>query len=413
MNYKTNLQWKGLRRDGPDKPRPLADAVLRLIWQKHQMSRAEIARKANLSRSTVSEIINEILPLGVVAEIGEGPSKGGRRPIMLEFQDDSCVILGVEMSGTHIVIVMTNLRGHIIRSESADHPVRKDPQGTRELIARLCENCLNHKSRNGRPLLGIGIAVPTPINPADPNRISKVVLPDWCEKLELSFLEDQFNVPVMIDNDANLGAIAEQWWGLGRKKNNFAYIKVSTGIGSGHIINGEIYRGSNGTAGEIGHISIDPKGKKCICGLNGCLATIIGGNAILERVKELSIDFPDSSLVGKDNTISLVWDAAISGDPLALIIAEETATNLGVAVAGLINLMNPSLVVIAGELAHLGDHLLEPLRDSVRTRTLISSADSVEIVTSELGPNSVAIGASTMVLKTALNDSRRIPRVSA
>jgi hypothetical protein len=125
--YNENLSWKGLRRTDPDRPRPLADAVLRLIWQKKRISRAEIAGVGGLSRSTVSEIVNEILPMGIVTEVGEGPSRGGRRPIVLEFQDDACVILGVEMGATHVVVALTDLRGRVLTWESRDHAVRTDP----------------------------------------------------------------------------------------------------------------------------------------------------------------------------------------------------------------------------------------------------------------------------------------------
>ena len=209
----------------------------------------------------------------------------------------------------------------------------------------------------------------------------------------------------MVDNDANLGAVAEQWWGLGRDFDDIAYIKVATGVGSGHVIGGEIYRGATGVAGEIGHTSIDPKGKPCVCGLRGCLVTLVGGAAIIERVKELVPEYPESRLAGRENTILEIEDAALDGDPLALQVAQEVAGHLGRAVAGLLNLMNPSLVVVGGDLARLGRLLVEPLRETVEKRTLVSSVAAAEIRTSELGLQSVAIGAATLVLKAALEDS--------
>jgi len=255
-----------------------------LIWQERRISRAEIARRADLSRSTVSEIVSEILPMGLVSEIGEGPSAGGRRPILLEFRDDAFVILGVEMGASHVAVALTDLRGKVLYSESVDQPVRTDPEGTRSVIDRLCETCLE---QTDRPLLGIGVAAPCPIDPSNPDELSPVVLPDWNGHLGLEPLAEKHGVPLMVDNDANLGALAEQWWGLGRDFDDMAYIKVATGIGSGHVIGGEIYRGATGVAGEIGHTSVDPKGKACICGLRGCLVTLVGGAALIERVKEL------------------------------------------------------------------------------------------------------------------------------
>ncbi len=403
------LNWKGLRRTDPDRPRPLADAVLRLIWTEKRISRAEIARQAGLSRSTVSEIIKEILPMGIVAEVGEGPSRGGRRPIVLEFRDDACVILGVEMSASHVVVALTDLRGRVLTWESRRHPVRKDPAGARALIGELCDVCLRSEECGSRPLLGIGVAVPSPVDPSRPDGLSTVVMPAWEGKLGLDDLAERLDAPLLVDNDANLGALAEQWWGVGRGVDNLAYIKVATGIGSGHVIGGEIYRGATGVAGEIGHISIDPEGKPCVCGLRGCLVTLVGGQALAARAAELMGKFPDSTLVGEQPTIADIEDAALAGDPLALQVADEAATNLGRAVAGLLNLMNPALVIIGGDLSRLGDLLLDPLRDIVQKRTLVSSVTAAEIRVSELGPRTVAIGASTLVLQAALADSRLFP----
>ncbi len=144
------MNRKGLRRAGPDQPRPLADGVLQLIWEQCRMSRADIARLAGLSRSTVSEIVGEILPTGLVAEMGEGPSRGGRRPIVLEFQDDACVILGVEMGGAHVAVALTDLRGRVLAWETRDHPVRQDPEGTRRVVGALCARCLESRDQPAR-----------------------------------------------------------------------------------------------------------------------------------------------------------------------------------------------------------------------------------------------------------------------
>ncbi len=402
---------KGLRRADPSRPRPLADAVLKLIWEQRRISRAEIARMAGLSRSTVSEIVGEILPTGLVAEIGEGPSGGGRRPIVLEFRDDACVILGVEMGGAHVAVALTDLRGKVLAWETQDHPVRTDPEGTRQVIDELCAKCLATPEGAGRPLVGIGVAVPSPVDPARPNRLSAVVLPEWKESLGLDDLSQKYNVPLFVDNDANLGALAEHWWGLGGNTDDLAYIKVATGIGSGHIIGGEIYRGATGVAGEIGHIAIDPKGKVCICGLRGCLVTFVGARGLEARAVELMPEYPQSTLTGRDFNIQDIEDAALTRDPLAMHVIREAAGHLGTAVAGLMNLMNPAVVVLGGDLSRLGELVLDPLRETVRSRTLVSSVAAAEILVSKLGPHSVAIGAATLVLKAGLSDSRVFPAV--
>ncbi len=408
-----DMIWKGVRRTDPDRPRPLADAVLRLIWQEQRISRAEIARLAGLSRSTVSEIVGELLPMGLVAEVGEGPSRGGRRPILLEFQDDACTILGVEMGAAHVVVALTDLRGRVLAWETREHPVRTDPPGTRKLIAELCKICLATPTAAGHALVGIGIAVPCPLDPAHPDRLSSVVLPAWEKRLGLEDLGEKYGVPLFVDNDANLGALAEHWWGLDEDVDNLVYIKVATGIGSGHVIGGEIYRGATGVAGEIGHLAIDPHGKPCICGLRGCLVTLVGARALEERTAELIVDFPQSILAGREFAVHDIENAALEGDPLALQVIWEAAEHLGTAVAGLLNLMNPAVVIMGGDLSRLGELLLAPLRKSVRARTLVSSVAAAEIVVSTLGPRSVAVGAATLVLKAALADSRLFPSVEA
>lgn len=402
---------KGERRSDPDGPRPLADAVLRLIWRERRISRASIAQQGGLSRSTVSEIVSEILPTGLVAEIGLGKSRGGRRPVLLEFQDDVCVILGVEMGATHVGVALTDLRGNVLAWEEREHPVRTDPVGTRALISELADACLSNGVREGRPLVGIGVALPSPFDPAHPDELSTIVLPDWGGKLGLEGLGERHGVPLMVDNDANLGALAEHWWGAGREVDDFAYIKVATGIGSGHIIDGEIYRGATGVAGEIGHTAIDPNGKPCICGLRGCLVTLIGTPALLERASELVGEHPESMLAGLEFDIDDLERAALSGDVVAVQVAQEAAGHLGIVVAGLLNLMNPSMVVVGGDLTGLGELLLVPLRETARSRTLVSSVKAAEIRASALGPKSVAIGAATLVLKAALADSRLFPAV--
>lgn len=392
--------------------RPLADSILRLIWNEQRISRAEIARRTRLSRSTVSEIVGTLLATGLVEETGIGPSGGGRPPIVLEFKDDACAILGVEVGAAHVTVVLTDLRGHVLKWRQRDHAVRTDPDGTRKLIVDLCEACLAAWPAGADTLLGIGLAVPSPVDPGHPDHLSEVVLPDWHGRSGFTELLAHYKVPILMDNDANLGALAEGWWGAGRGVDDFAYIKVATGIGSGHVIGGKIYRGATGVAGEIGHMAIDPRGGPCICGLRGCLATLVGSQALVARAYAMLSKYPESSFNGQTITIGAIEDAALAGDPLALELLQEAAENLGIAVAGLLNLMNPSMVIIGGELARVGELLLEPLRETVRRRTLVSALAASEVRTSELGPRAIAVGAATLVLEAALTDSQLFPAVA-
>lgn len=400
---------RGARANGAVPERPLADSVLRLIWQERTISRAEIARRADLSRSTVSEVVGALLPTGLVTEGGPGESLGGRRPIMLQFEDDACCILGVEMGASHVAVALTDLRGRVHHWEHRSHPVRTDPEGTRALVAALCEASLGSRRGAAKRLVGIGVAVPSPVDPLHPFALSEVVMPAWQGRSGLEFLGERFDVPVLVDNDANLGALAEYWWGAGQGVRDFAYVKVGTGVGSGHVIGGELYRGATGFAGEIGHLSIDPNGEPCVCGLRGCVATRVGSPALVQRARALLPQYADSMLEGTDVTITSIEAAAITGDPLALRVTREAAEHLGVAVAGMLNLMNPSVVIVGGGITGLGERFLEPLRDTVRRRTRVSSTAGAAIVMSGLGPQTIAVGAASLVLKEALANPRLFP----
>ena len=394
-------------------PRPNLSEVLQLLWRERQLSRADIARRKDLSRSTVSIIVEELLALGLVREVGAGESRGGRRPIVLQFDDDAAVILGIDLGASHVSATLTNLRGAVLAWEHQRHPVRDDPPGALALMERLAERCLTAWGGSRRRLLGIGVAVPSPVDPEHPDLLNTVVIPRWKGVPVGQGLRRRFKVPVLIDNDANLGALAERWWGAGQGIDDFAYIKLATGIGAGFCVDGKVYRGSSGIAGESGHITIDAAGAPCGCGLRGCLVTTVGAPALLARARELLAEHPGSPLAGREFGITVLEDAALAGDPLALQVVREAAEQLGRAVAGLLNLMNPEVVIIGGGLARLGDLLLEPLRQVVRTRTLTASVAGSRIVTSQLGARATAVGATTLLLQRALSDPRHFPVAQA
>jgi glucokinase-like ROK family protein len=393
--------------------RPSAGGVLEIVWRERRISRAEIARRTGLSRSTVSEIVDDLLKTRLVAEVGDGPSEGGRRPVVLQFQDDAYGILGIDVGAAHVAAALIDLRGQVLAWEYRPHPVRSDPTGTLSIMAELSDACIKRWKLGTDRLAGIGIAVPSPVDPKEPDRVSEVVMPDWEGHAVGEGLRRRYGVPVFVDNDANLGALAERWWGAGREVDDFAYIKVATGVGAGLIVRKEIYRGANGVAGEIGHLAIDPQGELCVCGLRGCLATRVGSRALIARAMALREGYPDSPLAGGEVTTMAIEDAALGGDPLALRVVDEAAEYLGIAVAGMLNLLNPGKVIIGGGLSRLGELLLSRLRRSMATRTLVSSVAPTEIVTSELGPRTVAIGAATLVLQNALADLRHFRTAAA
>jgi len=409
----STLASRGTGSTMPVRPRTLADTVLHLIWQQRRISRAEIARQLDLSRSTVSGVVATLLSTALVSEAGVGASRGGRRPIVLEFQDDACPILGVDIGASHVSVVLTDLRGQVLHWEHRDHPVRADPEGTLALVTEFCRVCLGSWKGRRRNLVGIGVAVPSPVDPRHPEKLSGSALPAWQGLPWREQLQSRFDVPVLVDNDANLGAMAEHWWGAGRGLDDFAYIKMATGIGAGQYVGGRIYRGVSGVAGEIGHLAIDPRGELCVCGNRGCLTTFVGTQHLVALARKLLPEYPGSVLHARELTITAIEDAALADDPLGLQVARTAAEYLGIAVAGLLNLMNPAAVILGGGFTRLGERLLGPLRETVFRRTFVGSVAASEIRTSQLGPRDIAIGAATMVLDAALTEPSLFPTIGA
>jgi predicted NBD/HSP70 family sugar kinase len=382
--------------------------LLSLLWRARQISRADLARQTGLSPSTVSAIVGELANAGLVREIGAGASRGGRRPVLVGFRDDAFSLIGVELGATHVSTVLTDLRGNVRAWRQARHAVRTDPAGTLEKTRQLIEECLAAERVSRKRVVGMGVAVPSPVHPQRPGQLSPLVLPAWRDHDVQKELGEGFGWPVFVDNDANLGALSERFWGAGAGGEDLAFIKIATGIGSGHIINGDLYRGAGGTAGEIGHIAIDPHGPPCVCGLRGCLATLIGSEALLARAAQLA-----GAGKAAPPSVHDIVEGARAGEPGALKIVDEVGTYLGIAVAGVLNLLNPAVVVLGGEITGVGDLLLDPLRASIRARALSTSVAETRIVSSRLGEQSIAVGAATMVLKTALADRSLFPAQGA
>ncbi len=381
-----------------------AGLLLNLLFREQAASRADLSRVTGLSRSTVSAIVDELIATDLVRETGAGISTGGRRPTILQFNDDAFALVGVEMGASHLRATVTNLRAGVRADVEVAHAVVDDPDGTLTAIEALIQRALDQAGVARRTVLGIGVAVPCPLDLRNPDQLCYQLMPRWEGINVRRAISERFGVPVSIDNDANLGALAERWWGAGRGGEDLTYIKIATGVGAGHIIAGEVYRGSNGTAGEIGHLAIDLRGPECRCGLRGCLAALVGADALAARLDAATGTSGTRTKRKRAGTVSELAAAARAGDPLACTVVTEAGAYLGIAVASLLNLLNPAIVVLGGPLTEAGDLLLEPIRDTVRRRSLFRSVAEARIVTSELGDPAVAIGAATLVLQAALRE---------
>jgi predicted NBD/HSP70 family sugar kinase len=373
--------------------------LLRSAWRAQRTSRAELARMTGLSRATVSDIVAGFLDAGLLGETEEASPRtasGGRPPTILRFNDDGRHILGVELGATHIAAVRVDLRGRVCARAAVDVDVAGDPPGTLDALVAVA---LRLRDAAPVPVIGVGLALPPPLRAGGAAQLSPRLFPRWSGIAVAAPLGAALGVPVVADNDANLGALAEHWWGAGRGVADLAYIKVATGVGAGILIGGEIHRGAAGIAGEIGHTSIDPSGALCRCGLTGCLEAFVGTSYLLARA-----ELADGGWGGEARTVTGLIGAARTGHPAAARLVADAGRQLGIAVANLVNLVNPARVILGGRLTDAGHILLGPLVESLRARALWTSFEDVEVTVGELGDDAIAVGAATAILRRALHE---------
>ena len=363
--------------------------ILDLIREGGQISRADIAKRTSLSRSTVSNIVNDLVAEQRLSEIGAGVSSGGRRPILLEFNYRSAFVIGIELATDRLNVLLTDLQAVVVAQHSEDFDIAAGPvHGLAQLKAatdRVLATLGNH------PVVGVGVGVPGPLAYTRGSTIAPPIMPGWGGVPLREELQHLLQLPVHLDNDANLGALAEQHLGVGQGVQNMAFVLLaSTGIGAGLVMGGAIYRGEIGSAGEIGHLTIDEDGPRCRCGSFGCLESMAAIPAILERAAALGI--PASSFAE-------LLAHAEAGHAAARQLLTTAGGHIGVAIASLLNLYNPGLVVLGGPLAAAGDLLLDAVRLTARERALAIALEHCQVVRGTLGINAVALGAASHVIQ--------------
>ncbi len=372
--------------------------VLRTVQAEREISQADLARRLGLARSTVLAIVDDLLAVGLLKEQGPGKSGGGRRPMLLTLDDSAFHLVGVDIGAKHVTVVVMNLKADVLARQQREWATREDPKGTLALVEELISRALAESRAGRRQLVGIGVGVPSPVDLRSPGQVSPVVMPQWAGVDLAARLEARFEVPVRLENDANLGALWEARWDHGVHLDNLAYIKVATGIGAGLIIDGHLYRGSRGVAGEIGHLSIDNAGPLCPCGLRGCLNMLVGTDNLLARARAQD---PNRKRPGFDTLDGLI-NAALEGDPLALETLDFAGRQLGLGLAMLLNLFNPVLVVVGGGIVRSGELLLAPLRETVARHCFSENFSHVRILPSRLGESATARGAATLIFEEAV-----------
>ncbi|MFI1830760.1 ROK family protein [Streptomyces sp. NPDC020412] len=363
------------------------ERVVRAVRMAGSLTQAEIARSTGLSAATVSNIVRELKERGTVEVTPT--SAGGRRARSISLRGDAGIVVGVDFGHTHLRVAVANLAHDVLAEESEPLDVGASAGAgfdrAEEMVGRLV------RATGAAPgkVVGVGLGVPGPIDGESGTIGSTAMLPGWVGANPAKEMSERLGVPVHVDNDANLGALGELVWGAARGVSDLAYIKVAGGVGAGLVTGGRVYRGPGGTAGEIGHITLDESGPVCRCGNRGCLETFAAVRYVLPLLH---------SSHGPDITMEQVVRLAQGGDPGCRRVIADTGRHIGSGVAMLCNLLNPSLVVLGGEIADAGELVLAPVRESVSRYAIPSAVQRLSVVRGELGARAEVLGAVALVL---------------
>lgn len=378
--------------------------VLTAIRAAEQISRADIARQTALSIPTVMKITEELLARGLVREIGKGESSGGKPPQLLAFAPDRHYIVGVDIGTTNILVVLMDMSARIAASRSVPTRVNDAPEAVIARIAQTIAAVIDEAGSERERILGIGIGMPGVLEP----QTGRVLFsPDfhWEQVHLLPQLKASFPYPMVIHNVTHAMAMGERWFGHGRGDvDSFVCVNLGHGIGSALFLEGKLLSGGSGSSGELGHVTMDRHGPKCVCGNYGCLEALASGDAIARRMTaEIAAGQPTSLrrvlesrgvLEAKD-----VFQAAGEQDPVSVRIIQEASEYIGLALATVVNLVDPELIVLEGGLSRAGDPFIRDIRAHAQRYQMKYTGRNTRIVVSELGEQAAAIGAASFLLQ--------------
>jgi glucokinase-like ROK family protein len=371
------------------------------------ISRVEIARRMALTRAAVSAIVNDLMATGALREAERINAHSGRPPIVLEINPERGHVVGVDFGATHLSVLIADLSTRILEETEIQLDIQQGPKSSLAQADRLVREMLAQTGLGLKDVLAFGVGFPGPIVSEEGMVLAPPIMPGWDRYPIRKTLEEWWGSPVSLNNDAELGVLGEWAAGAGRGERNLAYIKVGTGIGCGLLLDGQIYRGITGSAGEIGHLTLDENGPLCNCGNKGCLEALAGGWAIARQARE-AVQKGQKTLLASIQpaegiTAREVAAAARKGDLLSQQILGQAGGHIGIALAGLVNLFNPGMIIIGGGVAQTGDILLEPIRQAVQRRSLPAATRVVRITTAMLGRRSSSLGAVIQALTIALH----------
>jgi predicted NBD/HSP70 family sugar kinase len=361
------------------------ERLVRLLRVEGPMTQAALARASGLSPATVSSIVRELRETGRVAP----PAGDGGRGALVSLDPGAGVAVGIDFGHSHVRVAVADLAHTVLGEASEPLDVDRAASAGVALAGRLVRRLLGEAGVEPARVVGVGMGVPGPLVRDGGEVGDSSILPGWIGSRPRELMEAELGLPVRVENDANLGALAETAWGAGKGCADLLYVKVASGVGAGVMVGGRLFHGARGTAGELGHLTIDAAGPVCRCGNRGCVEAFAGADAILDPLRLRH---------GPDLTLRAVVERALAGDQGCRRVIADAGRALGVAIAGACNLLAPERVVVGGELAQAGDVLLARVRSAFRAAALGAVRDT-EVLGGVLGERAEVLGAVALVLR--------------
>lgn len=371
--------------------------VLAALTSHGPTSRAALARRLGLSATTASSIVTELVADGL-AVITETAATGGRgRPARLvALTTPPGVLAGIDIGRRHLRVALADMAEDVLAERFVEVPAGQDREVTTRAALVVLDDLFTAAASDRRALRAVGIGLPGPVEIDTGLVTTGSILPEWVGYDIVGALREQLRVPVALDNDANLGALGEWRHGAARGERHGVYIKVATGIGCGLVLDGELYRGAGGAAGELGHTPVDPEGEVCRCGSRGCLETVASVPALLEMLRPA---------LGHDVTLDEVLANAAAGDRACRRALTDLGRNVGRGAAILSNLLNPDVVVVGGPLIDAGPLFFDAIGAALASTAVPSTVARLAVRAAELGPHAEITGA--LVLARQVADAHR------
>ncbi|QHT54664.1 ROK family transcriptional regulator [Cellulomonas sp. H30R-01] len=364
-------------------------AVVETVKRHGGLTQVELVGATGLSPATVSTIVKQLVSDGVV-EV-RTTIRTGRRAQLVTLAHRVGLAVGVHVGHRHIRVAIADFTHEVLAERVLPMPVDHPVDTSLDRTALLVVDLLERLGLAMQDVVGIGIGLPAPVDDATGMISVRGIMRGWDEVHVGHVLSKRLALPVYVDNDANLGALAESTRGASREYRDSVYVRASYGTGAGIIINHQLHRGFAGTAGEIGHVQVDPQGDICRCGSRGCLDTVVGARAIVEPLRATHGNL----------TLRDVVQRAREGDPGCAQVIADAGAEIGAVVSGVAMTVNPQCVVVGGELAETGEILLRPMREALRRRVLLNQIAPLEVIPAELGNAAEVAGAIALVMQHA------------